>query len=154
MDFNLQTRQNVGHCLIYGSEIWFGSSSTRFRWGRLPLLFRIQHVIQHDRSRANMVEQGKSCIKRTGLIIFNVPTAVYLQLRLILLPQFTRWQASCNLHLRTPESSGLHWGTTYHAWRTSLSWLKVHSWAVSGYKAAPVLGKPMSAISNLVRIKS
>jgi len=45
-------------------------------------------------------------------------------------------------------------GTTYHAWRTSYGWLEVHSWAVSVWNAAPSLGKPLSVISNLERMRA
>jgi hypothetical protein len=36
-----------------------------------------------------------------------------------MLPQISRWHTNCSQHLRPLESSGLHWGTTYNAWRTS-----------------------------------
>jgi len=41
------------------------------------------------------------------MIVLSLPTAVYLVLQLIMLPQITRWHASCNQHVRPLESSGL-----------------------------------------------
>jgi len=49
-------------------------------------------------------------------------------------------------------SCDLQWEATYHAWCMSCSFVWVHSWAVSGSKAAPCLGKAMSAFRNLERI--
>jgi len=79
--------------------------------------------IKDDRSRADILEQDKRYIWRMCLIVLSLPMAVCLVLHLILLPQTTGWHASCNQHLRPLEYSDRHWGTTYHAWRTSYSWL-------------------------------
>jgi hypothetical protein len=38
-----------------------------------------------------------------------------------MLPQITLALVSCNQPLSVPESTGLHWGITYHAWCTSYS---------------------------------
>ena len=70
-------------------------------------------------------------------------------------PRVSRRIACCvqtDLHF-ADESSGRHWETTYHAWRTSFSWLEVHSSVVWVKTAALSRGKPMSASSNLERMK-
>jgi len=154
MDINDQTGHNVGHWLVYVSKMGIASSSTDFWWGWSPVLFTFRKLIMDDRSTANILEQGQPYIWRTCLIILSLPTAVPLVLQLIMLPQTTRWHASCNQHLRPLELSGLHSGTTYRAWRTSYSWLEVHSWAVWVWKTAPSLGEPMSAISNLGKMEA
>jgi len=59
-----------------------------------------------------------------------------------------------NQPLTPTESSGLHWESTYHALCMSFSLLWARSWAVSIWKTAPRLGKPMSAISNLERMET
>jgi len=74
--------------------------------------------------------------------------AIYFRLRLIILPRIAQWHMSCNQHSRPPESSGLHWGTTYHAWCMSYWWLQVDSSAVWLQKATSCRGKPMSRIST------
>ena len=130
-DINKQTSHNVGHCVLYGSKLGIAWSSTRCRWGESPVRFPFRTLINDDRSRPTILEQGYPYIWRTCLIVLSLPTAACLVLQLIMLRQTTRWHASCNQHLRPLESSGWHWGTTYHAWRTSESWLLVHSWAVS-----------------------
>jgi len=154
MDMNEQTCYHIGHCILYGSILGFVWYSTHFWWGWLPTLFRFRKLIKDDRSRANIVEQGYPYIWRMSLNVLSLPTAIGLLLRLIMLLQITWWHASCNQHLRPLESSGLHWGTIYHAWHTLYSRIEVHSRAVSVWKAAPSHGKLMSAISNLERMKA
>jgi len=131
IDINKETRHNVGHCLQYESQLSIVWGTTCFRRGWSPLLFRFWYLIKDDRSWATIVEQGKPRIGRTCLIIVSLRTAVCLELRLKMISQITRWHASWNQHMRTPQSRGLHWETTYYAWRMSYSWRRVHSQAVS-----------------------
>jgi len=101
-----------------------------------------------------MREDGYPDIWRKFLIMLRRLVAVFMEFQPRTLPQLTRWFANYKQLFRLPASSGRHCKTTYHAWRTSFSSLRVHSWAVSLYKAAPRLGTLMSATSNLERMKT
>ena len=154
MDINQQTHHIIGHCLQSGSKLRTLWSTTCFWWGWSPVLFCFQKLIKDDRSRAKILEQGYPCIWRTCLIVSRLPTADFLELQLIMLLRITGCHVSCNQHLRTPELTGRYWGTTYHSWCTSYSCRQVHPWAVWVWKATPSLGKHMSMISNLERMKA
>jgi len=121
MGINEQSSHQVSHCLLYGSKLGIAWSSTRIRQGWSPVLFTSRKLIKSGRSMVNILEQGWPYIWRMFFVVSSLPTAVCLELPLIIPPQITRWHASCNQPLRPLESSGLHWGTTYLAWHTSYS---------------------------------
>jgi len=124
MDFNKQTSHNVGHCFLYGCKLGIAWSSTRFQWGLSPVLFPFLKLINDDMSTATILEQGWLKIWRTWCVVLSLPTVVYSVLQRIMLPQNARYHSRCNQHLRPVKSRGRNRGTTYHAWRTSYSWLR------------------------------
>jgi len=103
MDIHKQTQHNVGNCLLYGSKFAITWSTTRIRWGWLPIHLRFRMLFTDDRSKANTVGHDYSFIWGTYLIVLNWPTALCLELRQIVLRQISWWHEHCNQHLKPPD---------------------------------------------------
>jgi hypothetical protein len=97
---------NVGHCLLYVSRLGIAWSSTRIRWGWLPVRFPFRKLINDDRSRGQNTEATLAVRLKDMLNRLELTDA---RLHGIATDNASsNYSMTCNLQ-STLETSGIKW---------------------------------------------